>query len=55
MYGVRKACVWIEDILQWVPLTQVYIVQRYTHEGKNCIQFNYEDKVLESYVEYHEV
>jgi hypothetical protein len=55
MYGVRRACVWIEDILQWVPLTQVTVIQRYTHEGKGCLQFSFEGKVLESYIEYKEI
>jgi len=55
MYGVRVACVWIEEIKQWVPLTQVTVIQRYFHEGKSCLQFRYEDKVLESYIEYKEL
>jgi hypothetical protein len=55
MYGVRKASVWIQDLLQWVPLTQVVIIQYYKHNGKNCAQFKYEDKVIESYIEYKEV
>lgn len=55
MYGVRIASVWIEDIQQWVPLTKITIIQRYTHEGKNCAQFRYEDKILESYIEYKEL
>jgi hypothetical protein len=55
MNGVKIASVWVEDIQQWIPLSQINIIQRYTHEGKSCIQFKYEDKVLESYVEYKEL
>jgi hypothetical protein len=55
MKGVRIASVWVEDILQWVPLSQITIVQRYTHEGKNCVQFTFDGKELESYVEYKEI
>lgn len=55
MNGVKKACVYIEDILQWVPLTQVDIFQRFLYEGKNCAEFSYEGKILTSYIEYHEV
>jgi hypothetical protein len=53
--GIKIASVWIEDLLQWIPLSQITVVQRYTHEGKNCVQFTFEDKVLESYVEYKEI
>lgn len=53
--GVRIACVWIEDIKQWVPLTQVTSIQLYFHEGKSCLQFKYEDKILESFIEYKEL
>jgi hypothetical protein len=55
MYGVRKASVWVHDIFQWVPLTQVTIIQFYNHEGRRCAQFTYEGKVQESYVEYKEI
>ena len=55
MYGVKKACVYVEDILQWVPLTQVNIIQRFIYEGKNCAEFKYDNKILTSYIEYHEV
>jgi hypothetical protein len=55
MNGVRIACVWVEDIKQWVPLTQVNFIQRYTHNGKECLQFKFDDKVLESYIEYREL
>jgi len=55
MYGVRKASVWIQDILQWVPLTQITVIRFYRHEGKSCAQFKYEDQILESYIEYKEV
>ena len=55
MHGVRIASVWIEDLLQWVPLFQIIVIQRYTHDGKPCVQFKYENKILESYVEYKEV
>jgi hypothetical protein len=55
MKGIRIASVWIEDLQQWVPLSQIIVIQRYTHEGKSCIQFKYEKKILESYVEYKEI
>jgi hypothetical protein len=55
MYGVRIASVWVEDIKQWVPLTQVIFIQRYTQDGKECLQFKFEDKILESYIEYKEL
>jgi hypothetical protein len=55
MNGVKTASVWVEDVKQWIPLSQIIVIQRYNHEGKNCVQFKYEDKILESYVEYKEV
>lgn len=55
MKGIRIASVWIQDLLQWVPLTHVVVIQRYTHEGKLCAQFSFEDKLQESYIEYKEV
>ena len=55
MNGVRIASVWVKDIQQWVPMSQITIIQRYLHEGKQCIQFKFDDKVLESYIEYKEL
>lgn len=55
MNGVKIASVWIEDINQWVPLSQITILQRYTHDGKNAVQFKYENKISESYIEYKEI
>jgi len=55
MHGVKIACVWVEDIEQWVPLSQVTAIQRYMHEGKSCLQFKFEDEILESYIEYKEI
>lgn len=55
MNGVKIASVWVGNIQQWIPLSQIVVIQRYTHEGKNCAQFKHEDKILESYVEYKEV
>jgi len=55
MNGLKIACVWIEELSQWVPLRQVAVVQRYTHEGKLCAQFQYENKLVESYIEYKEI
>ena len=55
MNGVKIASVWVEDILQWIPLSQITVIQRYIHDGKSCAQFKYEDKILESYIEYKEL
>jgi len=55
MNGVKYASVWVEDIQQWVPLGQINIIQKYTHDGKSCAQFEFEGKVLESYIEYKEL
>lgn len=55
MNGIRTACVWVDHLHEWIPLSQIAVIQRYTHEGKNCVQFKHEDKILESYVEYKEV
>lgn len=55
MYGVKFACVYIEEILQWVPMSQVIIIKFYQHEGKDCAQFKLGKEVLESYVEYREI
>jgi hypothetical protein len=55
MHGAKIACVWVEDIKQWVPLSQVTTIQLYVHEGKSCLQFKFEGKVLESYIEYREL
>jgi len=55
MNGLKIASVWVEDIEQWVPLSQVVVIQRYTHEGKSCAEFQFEDKVLCSYIEYKEL
>ena len=55
MHGVRIASVWIEDIKQWVPLSQITVIQRYMHDGRHCVQFKYEKKILESYIEYKEL
>jgi hypothetical protein len=55
MNGIKTASVWIEDLLQWVPMSHITVIQRYTHEGKSCVQFTFEDKVQESYVEYKEI
>ena len=54
MYGLKIASVWIPDLLQWVPLSQITVIQFYTYEGKGCAQFKFEDQILESYVEYKE-
>jgi hypothetical protein len=54
MNGLKKASVWIQKIMQWVPMSQVTIIQFYAHEGKRCAQFTFDDKVLESYIEYKE-
>jgi hypothetical protein len=54
MNGLKIASVWVEDLMQWVPMSQITVVQRYTHEGKNCVQFTFDDKVQESYIEYKE-
>ena len=53
--GVRVASVWVKDILQWVPISQVIILQRYFHGGKACIQFKLDEKIQESYIEYKEL
>ncbi len=55
MNGVKFASVWIPDIFQWVPLSQVVVIQRYFHEKKNCAQFLFEGKIMESYIEYKEI
>lgn len=55
MYGVRIACVYVEDLLQWVPLSQVSNIKFYMYEGKNCAEFTLENKTLRSYVEYKEL
>lgn len=52
--GLKIASVWIEDLIQWVPMSHISVIQWYTHEGKNCVQFKFEDKVQESYIEYKE-
>lgn len=49
---LKKACVYIEDIIQWVPLSQIDLIQFFVHEGKRCAEFKYEGKVLTSYIEY---
>ena len=54
MYGIRKASVWVKAITQWVPLSQITVIQFYTHEGKRCAQFIHDGKELESYIEYKE-
>ena len=54
-YGVRVASVWVQNIQQWVPLTQVTILERYTHDGKLCAQFKFEEEILESYIEYKQL
>lgn len=54
MKGVKIASVWIDDLKQWVPMSNVTLIQRYTHEEKSCVQFKFGDKVQESYVEYKE-
>jgi hypothetical protein len=55
MNGIKTACVWVEDILQWVPFTQVFIVQFFNYEGKRCAEFKLDDKVYTSYIEYKEI
>jgi hypothetical protein len=52
MSGLKIASVWIEDLIQWVPMSHIKVIQWYTHEGKSCVQFSFDDKVQESYVEY---
>jgi hypothetical protein len=52
MNGIKTASVWIEDLLQWVPMSHIDVIQWYTHEGKSCVQFSFDDKVQESYIEY---
>lgn len=54
MNGLKIASVWIQELLQWVPLSQVTVIQLYTHDGKGCAQFKHENQILESYVEYKE-
>lgn len=53
--GAKIACVWVEDIMQWVPLTRVSVVQYYIYEDKRCAEFKFEDKILTSYIEYKEM
>jgi hypothetical protein len=55
MNGARIASVWVEDIKQWVPMSHINVLQWYTHEGKSCVQFSFDGKVQESYVEYVEL
>lgn len=55
MNGIKIASVWVEDIKQWVPMSQISIIQRYDHDGKHCVQFKFDDKILESYIEYKEL
>lgn len=55
MYGVKTACVYVEEILQWIPLTQVSNVKFYLYEGKECAEFTLNKKTLYSYIEYKEL
>ena len=54
MNGLKTASVWIEDLLQWVPMSHITVIQWYTHEGRSCVQFTFDGKELESYIEYKE-
>jgi hypothetical protein len=54
MNGLKIASVWIEDLMQWVPMSHITILQWYTHEGKSCAQFTFDGKVQESYIVYKE-
>lgn len=55
MNGLKTACVWVEEINQWVTLSKVDIIQFYQHEGNSAVQFKYNGKVFESYIEYKEL
>lgn len=54
MRGLKIASVWIDELMQWVPMSHITVIQRYTHGGKNCVQFTFDGKTLESYIEYKE-
>lgn len=55
MYGIRTACVYIEDLYQWAPLSQVSNLKFYTYEGRNCALFTLSGKEYSSFVEYKEL
>jgi hypothetical protein len=52
--GIKVASVWIQDLLQWVPLSQIGITKFFTYEGRSCVEFKFENQVITSYVEYKE-
>ena len=54
MNGIKTASVWIDDLMQWVPMSHITVIQRYIDEGRNCVQFSFDGKTLESYIEYKE-
>jgi hypothetical protein len=45
--------VWVGD--KWVPLSKVKIIQYYTVSEKRALQFEYEGRVMESYVEFRDI
>jgi len=55
MYGVKIACVYVEDLYQWIPLSQVSNLKFYTYEDRNCALFTLDKKQYSSFVEYREI
>lgn len=55
MNGVKYASVWVEELLQWVPLSQITVIQFFEYEGKRCAEFKFDNKVCTSYIEYKEI
>ena len=54
MNGIKVASVWIQNLLQWVPLSQISITRFFTYESRSCVEFKYENQLITSYIEYKE-